>query len=101
VLGAAGPLGGLCALAAIHGRFAVGLAAAVRMLAVIAVGLIVSRMLGMRSMVGMRCSRTGLRLMLPMTLVCMGLGRGLSSDGNSERERDRCNEHRLHVISPD
>jgi hypothetical protein len=71
------------------------------MLAVIAGGLAVARMLGMRSMISVRCSRGRLRLMLAMTLVCMGLGRSLSRDRTSERERDRCNEHRLHVISPD
>jgi hypothetical protein len=64
-------------------------------------GLPVSGMLRMRGVVRVRCSRGRLRLMLAMTLVCMGLGRSLSCDRTSERERHRRDEHRLHVISPD
>jgi hypothetical protein len=71
------------------------------MLAVIAAGLAAPGILRMRSRIGVRCSRGRLRLMLAMALVCMRLARGLGRDRTSERERDRCNEHRLHVISPD
>jgi hypothetical protein len=91
----------LCAFAALHGRLAFGLAAAVRMLAVIAASLAVSRMLCMGGVIGVLRSRCRLRLVLGMTLVCLRLSRGLGGDWASERERGRCNEHRFHVISPD